>query len=228
MGNRRNAVLGVAGTIGGIVLTIFLTQTVFASWIEKMTWFAENGFLGIVLFLVLYILLAIFLAPASFHKFICGVLFGFWIGWVLAFIGACLGAIVPFWLSRKYMQEWFNKKLKSKPTIKALKQAVGEDGFKCVLLTRMSLVIPYPVLNYGFGLTDVKWKDYIYGNVGMIIPGVLYAWWGSQASELSAAVDGGRDWTYWLAITLSIILTVWIIYYLRKITLKHITLNSPQ
>jgi uncharacterized membrane protein YdjX (TVP38/TMEM64 family) len=92
----------------------------------------------------------------------------------------------------------------------------------------MSLVIPYPVLNYGFGLTDVKWKDYIYGNVGMIIPGVLYAWWGSQASELSAAVEGGRDWTYWLAITLSIILTVWIIYYLRKITLKHIALNSAQ
>ena len=228
MSNKRNAILGVFGTVGGIGLTIFLTQTVFASWIEKMTWFADSGMAGIVLFLILYIVLAILFAPASFHKFISGVLFGFWIGWALAFIGACLGAIIPFWLSRKYLRGWFDKKLKSKPTIKALKQAVSNDGFKCVLLTRMSLVIPYPVLNYGFGLTDVKWKDYIYGNVGMIVPGALYAWWGSQASEIGAAVGGGRDWTYWLAITLSIILTVWIIYYLRKITLEHIVLNPPQ
>ena len=228
MSNRRNAILSVSGIIGGISLTIFLTQTVFASWIEKMSWFADNGIIGILLFLVLYVVLAILFAPASFHKFICGVLFGFWMGWALAFIGACLGAIIPFWLSRKYLREWFDKKLKSKPTIKALKQAVGNDGFKCVLLTRMSLVIPYPVLNYGFGLTDVKWKDYNYGNVGMIVPGALYAWWGSQASEIGSAIGGGRDWTYWLAITISIILTVWIIYYLRKITLEHITLNPPQ
>lgn len=50
------------------------------------------------------------------------------------------------------------------------------------------------------------------GTVGMIIPGALYAWWGSRASEIGEAVGGGSDWTYWSAITLSIILTVWIIY----------------
>ena len=62
----------------------------------------------------------------------------------------------------------------------------------------------------------------------MIIPGALYAWRGSRTSEIGEAVGGGREWAYWLAITLSIILTIWIIYYLRKITLEQIALNSPQ
>ena len=99
-------------------------------------------------------------------------------------------------------------KLTKKPTLNALKKAVGEDGFRCVFLTRVSLVIPYPVLNYGFGLTDVTWKDYLLGNTGMIVPGALYAYWGSKAADLSVAVDEGRDWTYWTAIVASILLTI--------------------
>ena len=61
--------------------------------------------------------------------------------------------------------------MRDKPTLRAMKKAVGEDGLKCVFLTRVSLVIPYPVLNYGFGLTDVTWRDYILGCTGMIVPG---------------------------------------------------------
>jgi hypothetical protein len=62
----------------------------------------------------------------------------------------------------------------------------------------------------------------------MIVPGALYAYWGSKAADLSVAMDEGRDWTYWTAIVASLILTVWIIAYLRKITLSHIALESQE
>ena len=90
------------------------------------------------------------------------------------------------------------------------------------------MVIPYPVLNYGYGLTDVTWKDYLLGNFGMILPGALYAYWGSKAADLSAAMNESRDWTYWTAVIASLILTVWIIVYLRKITLANIALESTE
>jgi len=218
--------MGIVGTIGGIALVIFLTQTIFAPIIGWMEWFPDHGFVGILAYLLLYIVLALLVAPASFHKFVSGLLFGFWAGWAIAFIGACLGGILPFWITRKYLYEWMDGKLESKPMLKALKQAVGNDGVRCVLLTRMSLVIPYPFLNYGYGLTDVTWKDYLIGNTGMIVPGALYAWWGSQANDIAAAMNETRDWTYWAAIGASMILTVWIIYYLRKITLAHIEASS--
>lgn len=222
------AAISVGGVIGGIAFTIFLTQTLLAPLIEKANWFPENGLLGIISWLALYVILALLVAPASLHKFISGVLFGFWGGWAIAFIGACLGAILPFLLTKKYLYNWMEAKLTKKPTLNALKKAVGEDGFRCVFLTRVSLVIPYPVLNYGFGLTDVTWKDYLLGNTGMIVPGALYAYWGSKAADLSVAVNEGRDWTYWTAIVASILLTIWIIVYLRRITLAHIALEPAE
>ena len=222
------AAISVGGVIGGIAFTIFLTQTLLAPLIEKANWFPENGLLGIISWLALYVILALLVAPASLHKFISGVLFGFWGGWAIAFIGACLGAILPFFLTKKYLYNWMEAKLTKKPTLNALKKAVGEDGFRCVFLTRVSLVIPYPVLNYGFGLTDVTWKDYLLGNTGMIVPGALYAYWGSKAADLSVAVNEGRDWTYWTAIVASILLTIWIIVYLRRITLAHIALEPAE
>jgi uncharacterized membrane protein YdjX (TVP38/TMEM64 family) len=94
------ATLSIFGVIGGIAFTIYLTQTLLAPLIEKATWFPENGLLGIAAWLLLYVILALLIAPASLHKFISGVLFGFWGGWAIAFIGACLGAILPFWLTK--------------------------------------------------------------------------------------------------------------------------------
>jgi len=226
MSKRLMGSLSVIGVISGIVFTIFLTQTLLAPLIEKATWFPDNGALGIVAWLLLYVILTLLIAPASLHKFVSGVLFGFWGGWIIAFIGGCLGAILPFWLSKKYMNEWIDKKMRGKPTLRALKKAVSKDGLRCVFLTRVSLVIPYPVLNYGFGLTDVTWRDYLLGSIGMIVPAALYAYWGSKAADLSAAMNEGRDWTYWTALTASIILTIWIIAYLRQITLAHIALEE--
>ena len=84
------------------------------------------------------------------------------------------------------------------------------------------------MLNYGYGITDVSWKDYLLGNAGMIVPSALYAYWGSKAVDLSAAMNDGRDWTYWGAVIASVILTIWIIVYLRKITLAHIALECSE
>lgn len=225
---RTLAALSVGGVVSGIAFTIYLTQTIFAPIIEEAYWFPENGFIGIIAWLILYVILALLVAPASFHKFVSGVLFGFWGGWVIAFIGAFLGSILPFWLTKKYLYQRVERKLQNRPVLSAMKKAVSEDGLTCVFLTRTSLVIPYPVLNYGYGLTDVKWKDYLIGNFGMLVPGALYAYWGSQASDIAAAFNQTKDWTYWAAITVSIIVTIWIIAYLRNITLAHIAIDEPK
>ena len=227
MSKRLMATLSIIGVISGIAFVIFLTQTLLAPLIEKAEWFPENGILGIIAWLLLYVALTLLIAPASLHKFVSGVLFGFWGGWIIAFIGACLGAILPFWLTKKYIYKLVDRRMQKKPTLRALKTAVGEDGLRCVFLTRVSLVIPYPVLNYGFGLTDVTWKDYLIGSTGMIVPSALYAYWGSKAADISVAMsEGGRDWTYWTALVASIVLTIWIIVYLRRITLAHIALDE--
>ena len=70
MSKKLVASLSVAGVVGGIAFTIFLTQTLLAPLIEKAHWFPENGALGIAAWLLLYVILALLAAPASFHKFV--------------------------------------------------------------------------------------------------------------------------------------------------------------
>jgi len=228
MSNRMIAWLSIIGVILGIAVSITLTETLLSPLIEMAEWFPENGILGIFLWLILYVILALLVAPASFHKFVSGVLFGFWMGWIVAFVGAILGAILPFWITRKYLHHVVEKKTENSPVIMGIQKSVKENGFKCVFLTRISLVIPYPFLNYGYGVTDVKWKDYFLGSSGMIVPGLLYAYWGSKSSDIAGAIEGSRDWTYWASLSLSLLLTIWIIYYLRNLTMSNIDLMGSE
>ncbi|MDP6870139.1 MAG: TVP38/TMEM64 family protein [Candidatus Poseidoniaceae archaeon] len=224
MSKMRNASLGVLGTVGGIVFVIFLTQTLLSPLITKMEWFGENGILGVFFFFILYVAFALIMVPASFHKFVSGVIFGFWGGGLIALIGSWIGAILPFFIGRKILHKWVSSKLEKMPLSKALNEGVSNNGLKCVFLTRIGLVIPYPFLNYGYGVTNVSWRDYLIGNIGLVVPACLYAWWGSQANTISdAVINENKDWSYWAAMGFSVLLTIWIIWYFRKITLDNIS-----
>ena len=79
-------------------------------------------------------------------------------------------------------------------------------------LSRVSLVIPYGILNYSFGATDIRFKDYILGNFAMIVPSLMYAWWGSQTRIIAGAIETQeKGISYVISIIVSIILTIWLI-----------------
>ncbi|MCA1904731.1 MAG: VTT domain-containing protein, partial [Cyanobacteria bacterium KgW148] len=58
-------------------------------------------------------------------------------------------------------------------------------GLKIVLLTRLSPVFPFNLLNYAFGITSVSLKDYALGSVGMVPGTVLYVYVGSLGGNLA-------------------------------------------
>ena len=218
----RNAALAAGITIGGIAYTIFLTQTILSPIVEEMEWFEKNGIMGIAAFIVLYVVLAVLLIPASFHKFVTGILFGFWAGFVIAFVGGMIAAVLPFLIAKRWLEPWTRKKIEGNEMLLSVEKAVLEDGYQTVFLTRISLVLPYGLLNYVYGLTNVSFRDYMRGNVGMFVPAILYAWWGSQAADIAQATNQSKDWSYWLAIIVSAIITILVIVRLRNLTLKHL------
>jgi uncharacterized membrane protein YdjX (TVP38/TMEM64 family) len=69
-----------------------------------------------------------------------------------------------------------------------------EDGFTIVLLARLSPLLPYNVLNYLFGLTAVRLRDYVLGSwLGMLPATVLYVYIGSLTKTVSALTSGNLD-----------------------------------
>ena len=65
-----------------------------------------------------------------------------------------------------------------------MEQVVKKGGLKLILLARLSPIFPFSILNYFYGLNNVKFRDFAIGLLG-IIPGTfLYCSLGSLAKSL--------------------------------------------
>ena len=155
MSTVRNTMFGVVGTISGIVFTIFLTQTVLAGIISEMDWFADNGLLGYFALVGVFIIMAILFVPGSLSKFICGHIFGFIPGMLFAWLASMIAALLPHAIAPKWLRPWASKMIANRPLMADVEQAITNDGWKTVAYTRISLVIPYAILNYAFAVTSV-------------------------------------------------------------------------
>ena len=209
---KRTSLIAVSIVITGIALTISLTQVLMSLFLDYLTWFVDNELYGMIIFILLYIIFGIIALPASFHKYLAGVIYGFGPGILIAYIGSMLGAIAPFLLGKKWMNPYARKALGKHPSLSGLEQEIVEQGTNVVALTRISLVIPYGVLNYAYGATEVKFRDYLIGNLGMIFPSIMYAWWGSQTIVTSNGIEATAKTPFDLVIVvLSIIITIYMI-----------------
>ena len=65
-----------------------------------------------------------------------------------------------------------------------MEQIVQRGGLKLIFLARLSPIFPFSILNYFYGLNNIKFKDFAFGLVA-IIPGTyLYCSIGSLAKSL--------------------------------------------
>ena len=206
---KRTGLIAVSIVVVGIVITISLTQVLVNLFVDYLNWFTENETFGVVIFISLYIVFGIIALPASFHKYLAGVIYGFGPGIIIAWIGSMIGAIAPFFLGKKWMNPYARKTLENYPSLKGLEDEMTKRGVKVVALTRASLVIPYGVLNYAYGATKLKFKDFIIGNFAMIIPSIMYAWWGSQTIVTSDGIETAAKTPFdFFIVGLSVIITM--------------------
>ncbi|MBI4782722.1 MAG: TVP38/TMEM64 family protein [Oscillatoriophycideae cyanobacterium NC_groundwater_1537_Pr4_S-0.65um_50_18] len=152
----------------------------------SLEWIQGLGAVGAIAFIALYAVATIAFFPGSVLTLGAGVVFGVVQGALYVFGGACLGATLAFLIGRYLVREWVAKKIAANAKFKAIDQAIGREGFKIVLLTRLSPIFPFNLLNYALGITGVSLRDYILGFIGMIPGTLLYVYLGSLAGNLAA------------------------------------------
>ena len=140
-------------------------------WIERFLPYLQTPF-GALLFIPLYAIWVTFLLPGVWASMLAGALFGTWLGSCLVFLGACLGAEVAFLLGRSFLRNWVQRRLKTLPKLQLVQKAVSREGLKLVLLTRLSPAFPFSLLNFVYGLSEVSFRDYTIGLIG-ILPGTI-------------------------------------------------------
>ena len=106
-------------------------------------------------------------------------------------VASTLGACAAFWVGRTVARGWIEQKAAAKPRFQAIDRAVGREGFKIVLLTRLSPIFPFNFQNYAYGLTRVAfWKYALASWVGMLPGTLMYVYIGSGLQSLTEATSG--------------------------------------
>ncbi len=197
---------------------------------STLQWIQELGAVGAIAFIVLYIIAAIAFLPGSVLTLGAGVVFGVVAGSIYVFIGATLGATVAFLVGRYIARGWVAQKIAGNTKFKAIDNAVGREGFKIVLLTRLSPVFPFNLLNYAFGITQVSLKDYVLGCVGMIPGTIMYVYLGSLAGNIAmiAAGDQPENPTItWAIRIIGFIATLAVTLYVTQVARKALAEQVP-
>lgn len=150
-----------------------------------LIWIESLGSIGAIAFIGIYITATVAFLPAFILTLGAGVLFGVWLGSIYVFIGATFGSIAAFLVGRYLARDWVAKKIAGNDRFGAIDRAVGKEGLKIVLLTRLSPAFPFNLLNYAFGVTGVSLQDYAIGSIGMIPGTIMFVYIGSLAGSLA-------------------------------------------
>ncbi|MGH7863628.1 MAG: TVP38/TMEM64 family protein [Candidatus Binataceae bacterium] len=159
-----------------------------------LDWIASLGRLAPVVFVATYIVATVMLMPGSILTIGAGALFGVVWGSIYASISATLGATAAFLVGRYVARDWIAAKVENNPKFSAIDEAVGREGWKIVGLTRLSPIFPFNLLNYAYGLTRVRLRDYFFASwIGMMPGTVLYVYIGSLGRDLASKAAGGES-----------------------------------
>ncbi len=155
-------------------------------------WAEENPRIAWAAFILAYVAAAVLMVPGSILTSGAGLLFGVPLGVALASVASTLGAGCAFLAGRFLARGWVESRLRTMPRFRALDRAVARKGALIVLLARLSLLIPYNLLNYALGLTKVRFGAYLFGTlVGMLPAMVLYVYLGSVAGSMASLNQDG-------------------------------------
>lgn len=187
---------------------------------NALDWIRGLGALAPVVFIAIYIVACVAFVPGSILTIGAGVIFGVVRGSIYVSIGATLGATAAFVVGRYLARDWVSERLQGNAKFRALDEAVGREGWKMGFLTRLSPVIPFSLLNYGFGLTRVTLRDYFFASwIGMIPATILYVYIGSLSGDLARAAGGGARRTplEWALTAVGFVATVAVVVYATRI-----------
>ncbi len=128
------------------------------------------GLWGPVIFILVYATGVCLFIPGTLLTTLGGALFGPYKGFLYVWAGAMLGASAAFWIGRTLGRELAASLIGDK--LKKYDEAIERNGFATVLYLRL-VYFPFTPMNFGMGLTRVRFRDYFFGTALGIIVGVF-------------------------------------------------------
>jgi uncharacterized membrane protein YdjX (TVP38/TMEM64 family) len=227
---RYVRLIAVVGVLAGLfVAGLFLPV---GEWFASLlAWTRGHESWTGALIVAIYVIACLLLLPGSVLTMGAGALLGLLWGMVFVSIGSTLGATAAFLAGRFFARDWVSRKIANHPRFQAIDRAVAREGGKIVLLTRLSPVFPFVLLNYGFGLTRIAtWKYILASWLGMIPGTLMYVYIGSALGSLAAVTAGRaeRSTVEWVFFGVGLVVTVAVALYVTRVATRALKQEVPE
>src|SRR5213592_3448687 len=221
---RKNAIVQVIA-LAAILIALFLAMRFLPvqQWVRNFNdWVGQMGVAGIFIFVGVYAVATVLLAPGAILTIGAGFAFGLWKGFLAVSAGATLGASLAFLVARFIARERVAAIAQRNEKFREIDSAIGKQGAKLIFLLRLSPVIPFNLSNYLYGLTSVKFWPYVLASwIGMMPGTFLYVYIGTAGKAAVTAAAGGdamkHGWQYWSFMSVGLAATIAVTISVTKI-----------
>ena len=187
---KLKAVILVLFVIGAIVLVRFTPVKDYLT-AEALGNFLETaGVLAPLVFIVIYTIGVCLFVPGTLLTGLGAAIFGAYWGFVYVWIGAMLGASAAFIIGRTLGREFAASLIGDK--LKKYDDAIERNGFATVLYLRL-VYFPFTPMNFGMGLTRVRFWDYFFGTgLGILVGTFIFTFFIGTLKEVWVSGDWGQ------------------------------------
>ena len=192
--NRRAGILKAVVLVAFIALAIyvvrftpvkdFLTAETLGRLLDKA------GIWAPVAFIMIYAVGVCLFVPGTLITAIGAAIFGpFW-GFLYVWVGAMIGASTAFFVGRGLGREFAASLIGDR--LRKYDEAIERNGFATVLYLRL-VYFPFTPMNFGMGLTKVRFKDYFLGTgLGIIAGAFIFTFFFGTLKQVWTSGDWGE------------------------------------
>ena len=197
MTTRMKTILGIVALGVLTLLPVFVFSGASAQNLQAII--LRFGIFAPIVYIALFALLPVVFFPVAVLAVAGGLLFGLARGSVYTLIGAAINCALMFLLSRSFGRARIQSLVEEKVSPvwrQRLSLASGRKGFLLLFVLRLIPAVPYGLINYAFGLSEMQFWPYLLASVIGIIPGTLvFINLGDKALEIGSPA-------FWLALAL--------------------------
>jgi uncharacterized membrane protein YdjX (TVP38/TMEM64 family) len=152
------------------------------------------GSAGPFYFGLIYLIAEILAVPATPLTLSAGYLFGMVQGFSIVLVSATIAASVAFFIGKTFLRTWVEETLETQPKFKKIDKAIGKEGFKLLLLVRLSPVFPFAISNYLYGASSINFSAYFWGTILGFAPGTLACVYTGMVGKALTLGEGSQPW----------------------------------
>jgi uncharacterized membrane protein YdjX (TVP38/TMEM64 family) len=184
------AIIFVAFIIGAIFLIRF-TQVKNYLTAEALGRFLESsGFWAPLVYMAIYSVGVCLFLPGTLLTGLGAAIFGAYWGFLYVWIGAMIGASAAFFIVRTLGREFAASLIGNK--LKKYDDAIERNGFATVLYLRL-VYFPFTPMNFGMGLTKVRFWDYVAATgLGIIVGTFIFTFFIGTLKDVWASGNWGE------------------------------------